>query len=81
MKVNPSIFRGYDIRGLVGKDLNPAFANNLGRAFGTYLNHRGVHNAIVGFDCRATSPEYSREVINGLTWAGIDVVDIGLNLV
>lgn len=81
MKVNPNIFRGYDIRGIAGKDLTPDFAYNLGRAFGAFLNHKGIYQAIVGQDCRISSPEYSREVVNGLNWAGIDVIDIGLNLV
>ncbi len=81
MKVNPNIFRGYDIRGVVDKDLDPVFANNLGKAFGTYLVRRGVGQAIVGHDCRMTSPEYSKEVTKGLIWAGVDVVNIGLNLV
>lgn len=81
MKVNPSIFRGYDLRGLVGTDLSPELAEHLGKAFGTYLKRHGITKAVVGRDCRATSPEYSQNLIKGLAWTGVDVIDIGMNLV
>lgn len=81
MKVNSAIFRGYDLRGLVGEDLSPELAEHLGKAFGTYLKRRGVTEAVVGHDSRATSPEYSDSLVKGLSWAGIDVIDIGLVLV
>src|SRR3989338_8234521 len=81
MKVNPDIFRGYDIRGLVNEDLNPETAEHVGKAFGAFLNQRGIKKAVVGFDSRATSKEYSQAVIKGLNWSGLEVVNIGLNLV
>jgi len=81
MKVNPAIFRGYDLRGLVGTDLSPEIAEHLGKAFGTYLKRKGITQAVVGRDSRETSPEYSAALINGMAWAGIDVIDIGMLLV
>jgi phosphomannomutase/phosphoglucomutase len=81
MKVNPNIFRGYDLRGLVGTDLSPELAEHLGRAFGTYLKRKGITETVVGRDCRATSPEYAEHVVKGLSWAGVDVIDIGMVLV
>ena len=81
MKVNPAIFRGYDLRGLVGTDLSPEIAEHLGKAFGTYLKRHNITEAVVGRDCRATSPEYAESITKGLTWAGIDVVDVGMVLV
>lgn len=81
MQVNPAIFRGYDLRGLVGTDLSPELAEHLGKAFGTMLKRAGITEAVVGRDCRATSPEYSEHVMKGLSWAGIDVIDIGMVLV
>ncbi len=81
MDVNPHIFRGYDLRGLVGKDLSPQLAEHLGRAYGTYLKRRRIGEAVVGRDCRQTSPEYSQALCQGLAWAGIDVTDIGMELV
>ena len=81
MKINPYIFRGYDIRGLVDKDLNPEIVEHIGRAFGTFLKRRGIKKAVVSYDCRATSPEYSEAIIRGLYWTGIDIINIGMNLV
>lgn len=81
MKINPYIFRGYDLRGEVDKDLSPKIVEILGRVYGTYLARRGVEKAVIGRDCRATSPEYSRAMIKGLNWAGISTIDIGMELV
>lgn len=81
MKINPQIFRGYDLRGLVNQDLNPTIAEYIGKTYGTYLKRREIVRAVVGHDCRATSQEYSDAVIKGMTWAGINVVDIGLTMV
>ena len=81
MNVNPQIFRGYDLRGLVGTDLSPELAEHLGKAFGTYLTRRNICQAVVGRDCRETSPIYSERLILGLTQAGVDVIDIGMQMV
>ncbi len=81
MKINPFIFRGYDLRGLVGEDLNEEVAEQIGKAYGTFLARRNIKKAIVSRDCRATSPPYSVAIVNGLNWAGIDVIDIGMNLI
>ncbi len=81
MKVNPNIFRAYDLRGLVDEDLSPELAEHLGKAYGTYLKRHNITSVVVGRDCRATSPEYSERLIAGLAWAGADVIDIGMHLV
>ncbi len=81
MNINPQIFRGYDLRGLVDKDLTPLIVEHIGKAYGTYLKRQGLFKAVVSYDCRATSPAYSEAIIKGMTWAGINVVDIGLNMV
>ncbi len=81
MQVNPLIFRGYDLRGLVDEDLSPDLAVHLGKAFGSYLQDHGITEAVVGRDCRASGPIYSEKLIEGLNWAGIDVIDIGMQLV
>ena len=81
MKVNPNIFRGYDLRGIAGKDLTPEIVEHLGRAHGTYLKRHGITKALVGRDSRLTSASYSESLIKGFNWAGLDTVDIGLNLV
>ena len=80
MKINPNIFRGYDLRGVVGKDLNAEIVEHIGRAHGTYMKRRGITEAVVGYDCRATSKEYADALIRGFAYAGIDTVNIGMNL-
>ena len=75
------MFRGYDLRGIVGQDLDPTIVEHIGKAYGTYLKRKEILRAVVGHDCRATSQEYSDAIIKGLTWAGINVVDIGMNMV
>lgn len=81
MKINPRMFRGYDLRGLVGKDLTPEIVEHIGKAHGTYMKRNSVTEAVVGRDCRATSEEYSQALIRGYSWAGIDTTDIGMNMV
>jgi phosphomannomutase / phosphoglucomutase len=81
MKINPHIFRGYDLRGIAGTDLNPEIVEHIGKAHGTYMKRHGVTKAIVGRDCRITSVEYSEALIRGFSWAGIDTIDIGMTLV
>ncbi|MDD5145070.1 MAG: phosphomannomutase/phosphoglucomutase [Candidatus Pacebacteria bacterium] len=80
MEINPSIFRGYDIRGLVGKDLNPEVAEQIGKAYGTFLLKRGINSAVVGHDCRETSEPYSEAITKGILSTGVYVIDIGLAL-
>jgi len=81
MIVNKQIFRGYDIRGIAGTDLTPEIVEHIGKAHGTYLQNRGISEAVVGRDCRLTSEEYSQAFIKGLNSVGVNVVDIGLTMV
>lgn len=78
MDINPKIFREYDIRGIVGKDLDEATVEVLGRALGTYFLGRGQKEAAVGRDCRLSSPAFSRALVRGLLSTGCDVTDIGV---
>lgn len=81
MKVNPAIFRAYDLRGLVGKDLSAELAEHLGKAHGTYLKRKGITKLVVGRDSRASGEEYLQSLIKGMVWTGADVVNIGMTLV
>lgn len=81
MKINPHMFRGYDLRGIAGKDLTPEIVEHIGRAHGTFMKRSGITKAVVGYDCRSTSKEYSEALIRGYSWAGIDTVNIGMNMV
>ena len=78
MDINPKIFREYDIRGIVGQDLDEATVEILGRAIGTYFLGRGQKGTAVGRDCRLSSPGFGRALIRGLTSTGCDVTDIGV---
>jgi phosphomannomutase/phosphoglucomutase len=81
MIVNKQIFRGYDIRGIAGTDLTPEIVEHIGKAHGTYLQNKGISQAVVGRDCRLTSKEYSSAFIKGISSVGVNVIDIGLTMV
>jgi len=78
MQPPSGIFREYDIRGVVGRDLDAEAAEAIGRAFGTYLAGAGVRRAVVGHDNRASSQGFYDAVIHGLTGTGCGVLKIGL---
>ena len=80
MQLNPFIFRGYDIRGLVGADLNDEAYYLLGRGYATFLVERKIKLCPVGRDNRATSKSFAKYFIKGLNDGGIDTIDLGLSL-
>jgi len=69
-----SMFRAYDIRGIVGKDFDSTWVENLGRACGSYFLSLGQSRAVVGRDCRLTSAEFQDRMVQGLTSTGVDVL-------
>ncbi len=73
-----SIFREYDVRGVVGKDLTPDVAQSIGRAYGTMARQRKCQTVALGRDGRLTSPDLRDRVLAGITAAGVNVVDIGV---
>ena len=78
--INPEIFRGYDIRGVVDKDLNSDVYFTLGKSYASFLYERRITEAVVGRDVRLTSEEYQKAFVEGLMESGINVIDIGLTL-
>jgi phosphomannomutase/phosphoglucomutase len=78
MQVNPHIFREYDIRGIVERDLTDDFVYNLGRACGSYYQRHGVSRVSLGRDGRESSPHLRDLLGRGLMEMGCDVVDIGM---
>lgn len=72
------IFREYDIRGIVGKDLTEDVAERIGRAFAALAKERGVNTVSVGRDGRLSSPALRDRLVHGLTASGMNVVDIGV---
>ena len=73
-----SIFREYDIRGIVGKDLTPRLAEQIGLAYGTRAAQSGAKSVAVARDGRTSAIEMRDAVITGITACGVDVVDIGV---
>jgi len=78
MQVAASIFKAYDIRGVVPTTLNEDVAEALGRAFGATARQAGETTVAVGRDGRLSGPALSAALIRGLVQAGIDVVDVGM---
>ncbi len=76
--VSPTIFREYDIRGLVDQDLTEEACFLVGKGLGTLVRESGGGKVVVGRDCRESGPRFARQVIAGLTETGVDVVDIGV---
>jgi phosphomannomutase len=77
MQVQASIFKAYDIRGVVGTNLNEEMAEHLGRAFGTEAKSLGEKAVAVGRDGRLSGPGLVAALIRGLQSTGLDVVDLG----
>lgn len=77
MKVDPSIFKAYDIRGVVGKTIDETVAEHLGRAFGSEAVAAGERAVAVGRDGRLSGPGLVAALVRGLASTGLDVVDIG----
>ncbi|MDT8367658.1 MAG: phosphomannomutase/phosphoglucomutase [Longimicrobiales bacterium] len=75
--IAPHIFREYDIRGIVGDDLDAAVARGVGRAFASMLADPASARVGVGRDNRPSSPALADALIAGLRAGGVDVVDIG----
>ena len=73
-----ALFREYDLRGIVGKELTEEIAERLGRAYATYVSGRGVHTISLGRDGRLSSPALHKALLKGLLAGGLNVVDIGV---
>jgi phosphomannomutase / phosphoglucomutase len=76
--LNPEIFRQYDIRGRVGKDMDDAGVVAIGKGVGTYLKRSGHTHLTVGRDCRLSSDAYAKLLMEGLVSTGCHAVDIGI---
>jgi len=73
-----AIFRQYDIRGVVDRDLTPTAVRSVGSAFAALMAERGVRGAVaVGRDNRPSGTRLRDALVEGLTRGGVDVVDIG----
>jgi phosphomannomutase/phosphoglucomutase len=79
MSIHPGIFRQYDIRGIVDRDLTTESATAIGKAYATLLRDRGIQGTVsVGRDNRPSGGMLRDALVEGLTSAGANVVDIGV---
>lgn len=75
--IDPIIYRGYDIRGVVGEQLSEDIYYTFGRAYATLLTRRRVKMCTVGHDVRLSSEKFAQALIAGLNDGGIDTVELG----
>ena len=79
MAISRGIFRQYDIRGIVDKDLTTEAARGIGVAYAAYMAEHGVAGTIVvSRDNRPSGPMLRDALVDGLTSAGVDVIDAGV---
>ncbi|ACR27940.1 phosphomannomutase/phosphoglucomutase [Burkholderia glumae] len=76
--ISQSIFKAYDIRGVIGKTLDAETARSIGRAFGSEVRAQGGDAVVVARDGRLSGPELIGALADGLRAAGVDVVDVGM---
>ncbi|MEY4882345.1 MAG: hypothetical protein RIS34_199 [Pseudomonadota bacterium] len=78
MQVASSIFKAYDIRGIVPSTVTEQVAEGIGKAFGTIARLEGETSVAVGRDGRLSGPALSAALVRGLVAAGLDVIDVGM---
>jgi len=76
--LSPTIFREYDIRGLVDQDLTEEAVERVGQALGTRVRRAGGRTVVVGRDCRLSGERFARRMFAGLNATGCDVIDLGV---
>ena len=72
------VIKAYDIRGLVGEEIDDAFVADVGAAFARLMRDEGARQVAIGYDMRASSPTLAAAFADGATSQGLDVVRIGL---
>jgi phosphomannomutase / phosphoglucomutase len=80
MKINRTIFRQYDVRGIVGRDLTEDFAYNLAKGCATYFKREvpELKTVSIGHDARESSPMFAEALIRGFNDSGLDTVFLGM---
>ncbi len=76
--VDPSIFKAYDIRGIVGKTLTADTARLIGVALANRAREQGMTELAIGRDGRLSGPELATALADGVRDGGLDVADIGM---
>ena len=78
MQLNASIFKAYDIRGIVPSTINEDVAQALGQAFGTQALKEGETTVAVGRDGRLSGLTLAQALMRGLVASGVNVIDVGM---
>lgn len=76
--IAPEIFKAYDIRGVVDKQLTEEGVELIGRALGSETKKRGGKEIVIGRDGRLSGPRLSAALARGIQSTGIDVIDVGV---
>lgn len=76
--INRQIFRQYDVRGIVERDLTDETVYLLGRGFGTYLRQRDMKTVAIGGDARMSTPRFKKVFSRGLVDTGCEVLDVAI---
>lgn len=79
-KIDETIFKAYDIRGIYPSQLDEDLAYKIGKAYGTFIlkENFNAKNIVVGEDMRLSSPMLKKELTKGLIDSGLNVIDVGL---
>ncbi len=78
LTLSKTIFKAYDIRGIVGKTLDSTVALQIGQAFGSAVRAKGEYTVVIGRDGRLSGPELTAALAQGLQMTGIKVIDLGV---
>ena len=73
-----AVIKAYDVRGVVGEDIDEAFVTEVGAAFATILREEGEKTVAIGHDMRPSSPQLADAFAEGVTSQGLDVIQLGL---
>lgn len=78
VSIKDSLFKEYDLRGVVGDELTGEVAYKFGLGYGSYVQLKGFTKVVVGYDNRLSSKYLTNQLIKGLLETGINVVNVGL---
>ena len=76
--LSTSIFKAYDIRGIIDQTLDPSIATLIGKSFGSCMKEIGEHTIVVGRDGRLSGPSLMQGLTEGLLSVGVNVIDLGV---
>ena len=76
--LSKTIFKAYDIRGIIDQTLDANIAHQIGRAFGSAVRAKGEQTVVIGRDGRLSGPAMAAALASGLQAAGVDVIDLGM---